>query len=340
MNILAFETSCDETAAAVVRDGREILSSVVLSQIDIHALYGGVVPEIASRRHMETVAALAEEALRQAGLDKNGVDGVAVTHAPGLIGALLVGVGFAKGAAFALGKPLIPVHHIRGHIAANYLHFPDLAPPFTALVVSGGHTLILDAADYTRIRVLGSTVDDAAGEAFDKVARVLGLGYPGGAALDALAARGAPDAYRLPRPHGGDNPYDMSFSGLKTAVLSLLNSARMRGTPVDEAGLAASFTAAVCDMLVSRTARAAGELGYDKVVLAGGVAANSALRRALTAALPDRRLYMPPVALCGDNAAMIGAQAYYEWASGALGDMSLNGYANLPVESCSFYVNP
>ena len=332
MNILAFETSCDETAVAVVRDGRHTLSSVVLSQTDIHALYGGVVPELASRQHMEAVAALTDNALMQAGLGRKDIDAVAVTFAPGLIGALLVGVSFAKGMALALGKPLIPVHHIRGHIAANYLCHPALKPPFIALVVSGGHTLILDVCDYTGISVLGSTRDDAVGEAFDKVARVLGLGYPGGAAMEALAAKGASDTYRLPRPHVDGSPYDMSFSGLKTAALNLINGAKMRSESLDTAGLAASFTKAVCEALVSRTALAVTCSGREQCVLAGGVAANSFLRRALTDAMPECALYMPPLSLCGDNAAMIGAQAYYEWTAGVTAEMSLNGYANFPVD--------
>ena len=330
MNILAFETSCDETAAAVVQDGRHVLSSVVASQTDIHGLYGGVVPELASRRHMETIVALCALALEQARLDKHKIDALAVTHAPGLIGALLVGVGFAKGVAFALGRPLIPVHHIRGHIAACYLAHPSLKPPFAALVASGGHTLIMDVRDYTDMSVLGATRDDAAGEAFDKVARELGLGYPGGAALEALATEGAPDAFPLPRPRVEDNPLDMSFSGLKTAALNILNQARMKDVPPDRAGLAASFTEAVCQTLVSRTVMAIARLGYDACVLAGGVAANARLRISLEEALGERALYIPPASLCGDNAAMIGAQAYYEWLSGAGADMTLNGYANLP----------
>ena len=333
MNILAFETSCDETAAAIVQNGRRSLSGVVLSQTDIHALYGGVVPELASRRHMEAMVVLTDRALAQADLTKQDIDAVAVTHAPGLVGALLVGVGFAKGAAFALGRPLIPVHHIRGHVAACYLSHPELEPPFTALVASGGHTLILDVRTYTKMTVLGSTRDDAAGEAFDKVARVLGLGYPGGAALEALAARGSSDAYALPCPKVDNHPLDMSFSGLKTAVLNILNSAHMKGEEVDKAGLAASFTKAACQTLVSRTVLAADQLGYDVCVLAGGVAANAALRQALQQALGGRRLLVaPPISLCGDNAAMIGAQAYYEWTAGATADMTLNAYANLTVE--------
>lgn len=331
MKILAFETSCDETSAAVVEDGRRALSNIVLSQADMHALYGGVVPEIASRRHMEAMVPLADEALRAAGLARDAVDAVAVTYAPGLIGALLVGVNFAKAAAFALGKPLVPVHHIRGHLAANYLVYPALAPPFLGLVVSGGHTLILDVRGYTDMTVLGSTCDDAAGEAFDKVARVLGLPYPGGAALEELAARGKDDAYKLPRPKAGDTPYDMSFSGLKTAVLSLINQASMKREPLDREGLAASFTRAVSDTLVTRAVSAARSLGYRAVVLAGGVAANRRLRADLAEALAaeGRTLYTPPMSLCGDNAAMVGAQAYYEWLSGARADMSLNGFANL-----------
>lgn len=334
MNILAFETSCDETAVALVQDGRRILSSVVLSQTDVHALYGGVVPEIASRHHMEAVADLTAQALREANLERGDVDAVAVTYAPGLIGALLVGVGFAKGVAFSLRRPLIPVHHIRGHIAANYLSHEALAPPFTALVVSGGHTLILDVRDYTEMRALGSTCDDAAGEAFDKLARVLGLGYPGGAALSHLAAQGEPSAYRLPRPHT-DNPYDMSFSGLKTAALSILNRAQMKGETVDKAGLAASFEVAVCESLVSRTLSAARELGYENVVLAGGVGANRRLRQDLSAALKaqGQALYMPSFSLCGDNAAMIGAQAYYEWLHGTRTSLSLNARACQKIEA-------
>ncbi|MDR2671466.1 MAG: tRNA (adenosine(37)-N6)-threonylcarbamoyltransferase complex transferase subunit TsaD [Oscillospiraceae bacterium] len=330
MNILAFETSCDETAAAVVADGRAVRSSVVLSQADMHALYGGVVPEIASRRHMEAMAPLAEQALREAGLARAEIDAVAVTHAPGLIGALLVGVNFAKGAALALQKPLIPVHHIRGHLAAGYLAYPDLMPPFAALVASGGHTLLLDVRDYTDIVVAGSTCDDAAGETFDKVARALGLPYPGGAALEALAASGRGDAYRLPRPKGGDNPLDMSFSGLKTAVLQVINRAAQKGEPLDRAGLAASFTRTVAEILAGRTVQAAEVLGRSAVVLAGGVAANGTLRAALGAALAavGRTLYVPPPALCGDNAAMIAAQAFYEWRAGRTAGMDLNGYAN------------
>ncbi len=338
MRILAFETSCDETSVAVVRDGRHLESNVVLSQIDIHALYGGVVPEIASRRHMEVISRLTDSALEKASMTRADVDAVAVTYAPGLIGALLVGVGFAKGVAFALRRPLIPVHHIRGHIAANYLCHPALKPPFLSLVVSGGHTLIAETKNYNDICVIGSTCDDAVGEAFDKVARVLGLGYPGGAALSTLAAQGRADAYRLPRPVTAGNPYDMSFSGLKTAALSLLNTAAMKGETVDKANLAASFEDAVCDVLVSRTVSAAQASSLDTVVLSGGVAANARLRNHLTQELEKQGkiLFFPTVELCGDNAAMIAAQAFYEFESGAVAGMSLNGYANLCVSENKF----
>ena len=329
MNILAFETSCDETSVAVVRDGRKLLSNEVLSQTDLHALYGGVVPEIASRSHLEAIAPLTAKALSKV---SDGIDAVAATAAPGLIGALLVGLNFAKGYAMARNLPLVPVHHIRGHVAAAYLAEPDLEPPFLAAVVSGGNTQFFEVLDYTTFRVAGGTRDDAAGEAFDKGARLLGLGYPGGAALDKLAARGRPDAYRLPRPQVEGHPYDMSFSGLKTAALNVINGAGMKGGTVDKAGLAASFTAAVCEALVSRTALAIERLGHSTCVLAGGVAANTILRRELTVALPGRTLYMPPMSLCGDNAAMIGAQAYYEWLSGVSTGMSLNGYADFPVD--------
>ena len=329
MNILAIESSCDETAAAIVRDGRHVLSSVVLSQTDLHALYGGVVPEIASRRHLESITGICGEAVLNASISKGDIDAVAVTNSPGLIGALLVGVGFAKATAFALSVPLIPVHHIRGHIAANYIAFPELDPPFTCLVASGGHTLLLDVAGYTDIRILGSTRDDAAGEAFDKVARVLGLGYPGGALLDALASGGDPLAYPLPRSKFADAPLDMSFSGLKTAVVNLVHNHTQKGEELDRASLAASFTAAVTETLVPRVIRAASEAKRSRIAVAGGVAANSALRASLTAAASEAgvELFIPPLSLCGDNAAMIGSQAYYERLSGAYADMSLNAFA-------------
>ena len=329
MNILAFESSCDETAAAVVRDGRTVLSSVIASSADMHAVYGGVVPEIASRKHVEAIAGLAGEALRQAGLDRSGVDAVAVTYGPGLIGAVLVGVNFAKSVAFALGVPLIPVHHVRGHISANYIAHPDLEPPFLCLCVSGGTTLIVHVKGYTEMDILGGTRDDAAGECFDKTARVLGLGYPGGAPLDRLAQTGDDAAYRFPRAHVDDHPLDMSFSGLKTAVLNLIHNADQKGETLDLPGLAASFSAAVSDSLVPRVMEAVRMTGCRKVAVAGGVAANSRIRRDLEAACAreNARLWLPPLSLCGDNAAMIGCQGFYEYQAGRTAGMDLNAYA-------------
>ena len=329
MNILAFESSCDETAAAVVRDGRTVLSSVIASSADMHAIYGGVVPEIASRKHVEAIAGLAEEALRQAGLSKQEVDAVAVTYAPGLIGAVLVGVNFAKSVALALGVPLIPVHHVRGHIAANYIAHPDLEPPFVCLCVSGGTTLIVAVEDYTRMEILGGTRDDAAGECFDKTARVLGLGYPGGAPLDRLARDGSDTAYVFPRAHVEGHPLDMSFSGLKTAVINLVHNASQKGEELDLPGLAASFSAAVSDSLVPRVMEANRRTGWNKIAVAGGVAANSRIRRDLETACAQAgaRLWLPPLSLCGDNAAMIGCQGYYEYLAGHLAGADLNAYA-------------
>ena len=334
MNILAVESSCDETAVAVVRDGRTVLADAIASQADMHAIYGGVVPEIASRKHIEAIVGLADQALARAGLGKGDIDAVAVTYAPGLIGAVLVGVNFAKGAANALGVPLVPVHHIRGHIAANYIAHPDLEPPFVCLCVSGGNTLIADVADYTRMTVLGSTRDDAAGECFDKVARVLGIGYPGGAPMDRLAQGGDDRRYDLPRSHVADAPLDMSFSGLKTAVLNLVHNAQQKGEALDLPGLAASFAAAVSDTLVPRTMQAARSRGYGKVAVAGGVAANSRIRADLEEACrrSGDKLYLPPLSLCGDNGAMIGAQGYYEYLAGRRAGMDLNAYANRDLE--------
>ena len=329
MNILAFESSCDETAAAVVRDGRTVLSSVIASSADMHAIYGGVVPEIASRKHVEAIAGLAEEALRQSGLSKQEVDAVAVTYAPGLIGAVLVGVNFAKSVALALGVPLIPVHHVRGHIAANYIAHPDLEPPFVCLCVSGGTTLIVAVEDYTRMEILGGTRDDAAGECFDKTARVLGLGYPGGAPLDTLAQVGSDTVYVFPRAHVEGHPLDMSFSGLKTAVINLVHNASQKGEELDLPGLAASFSAAVSDSLVPRVMEANRRTGWNKIAVAGGVAANSRIRRDLETACAQAgaRLWLPPLSLCGDNAAMIGCQGYYEYLAGHLAGADLNAYA-------------
>lgn len=314
MKILAIESSCDETAAAVVEDGRRVLSSVIHSQVDEHRKYGGVVPEIASRRHTENIVAVVQGALDDAGLTVAQVDAVAVTAAPGLIGALLVGVNYAKGLALAAGKPLIAVHHIRGHIAANYLAYPALAPPFLCLVVSGGHSHLVEVRDYTDFVVLGRTRDDAAGEAFDKAARAMGFPYPGGMYIDEAAKRGDPAKYRLPNPRVDGAPYDFSFSGLKTAVINLLHNAQQKGEPVDVDALAAAFQQTVCTSLCSRTELAAAEHGYQTIVAAGGVSANSGLREMLAKLCERRgwRLFVPPLALCGDNAAMIGAQAYYE----------------------------
>lgn len=333
MNILAVESSCDETAVAIVKDGRQILTDCIASQVDLHRLYGGVVPEIASRKHIEAIYGLADQALVQAKLTRNDIDAVAVTYAPGLIGAVLVGVNFAKAAAFSMGKPLIPVHHIRGHIAANYLAYPELEPPFLCLVVSGGHTMIVEVMDYTKMRILGTSLDDAAGECFDKVARVLDMPYPGGAALDRAAQNGDDLRYTLPRSKPGDNPYNMSFSGLKTAALNLIHHAQQVGEELDVPGLCASFSRAVSDTLIPRAIMAMEETGYRKIAVAGGVAANSRIRHDILEAAEQlgAKVYMPPLSLCGDNGAMIGAQAYYEYLSGNIADMSLNAYATKSI---------
>ena len=333
MNILAFESSCDETAAAVVQDGRRILSDAILSQADMHAIYGGVVPEIASRKHVEAIAALADKALADAGLARSDIDAVAVTYGPGLIGALLVAVNFAKSAAYALGKPLIPVHHLRGHIAANYLAFPELEPPFLALCISGGNSMIVDVAGYTDMTILGATRDDAAGECFDKIARVLGLPYPGGKPMQELAQGGDPAKYPLPRAKVAGNDLDMSFSGLKTAAVNLVHNAQQKGEELDRSSLAASVAAAISDELVPRAMEAAKRTGRTTLVAAGGVAANKTIRGDLERACRENgiRLYLPPLSLCGDNGAMIGSQAYYEYLAGNRGDMALNAYANLEI---------
>jgi len=335
MKILAIESSCDETAASVSENGRTILSNVVLSQADMHAVFGGVVPEIASRRHIEGVVGVTEEALRQAGITPDELDAVGVTYAPGLIGALLVGVNFAKAYALARNLPLIPVHHIRGHIAANYIAFPELKPPFLALVVSGGHSLLVDVRDYTDLKILGGSRDDAAGEAFDKAARVLGLPYPGGLSIDRLAQKGNPKAYSLPRAKVEGSPLDFSFSGLKTAVRNAAHNAAQRGETLDAEGLAASFCEAVADILVPRAMEAAKIAGRDTLCVAGGVAANSVLRARLQkeCAKNGLRLFLPPLRLCGDNGAMIACQAYYEYLAGSRAGADLNARATLPVSS-------
>ena len=333
MNILAIESSCDETAAAVVRDGRTVLSNCIASQIEMHTIYGGVVPEIASRKHVEAVTGLAEQAVAQAGLTKVDLDAVAVTYAPGLIGAVLVGVNFAKGAAMALDLPLIPVHHVRGHIAANYITHPELEPPFVCLCVSGGTTLIVDVKSYTDMEVLGGTRDDAAGECFDKVARVLGIGYPGGGPMDRLARGGDDGRYELPRAHVAGHDLDMSFSGLKTASLNLIHNAQQKGEELNLPDFAASFGRAVSESLVPRVMAAARMRGYGRVAVAGGVAANSRIRADLTAACQESgdRLFLPELKYCGDNAAMIGCQGYYEWKAGRTAGLELNAYATRDI---------
>lgn len=332
MLILGIESSCDETALSVARDGREVLSNCVLSQIDMHTIYGGVVPEIASRKHIEAIAGLADQALREANITRRELDAIAVTYAPGLIGALLVGVNFAKAAALALDIPLIPVHHIRGHIAANYIAFPELEPPFVCLSVSGGNTLILDVQDYTHIRVMGSTRDDAAGECFDKIARVLGMPYPGGKALDERSIGGDPHTYPLPRTK--ILGYDMSFSGLKTATLNVIHNAQQRKDPLNVPDLCAGFVSAVVEMLVPRTMEALAETGYKRLAVAGGVAANSHIRAAFQRQCQavGAALYMPPLSLCGDNGAMIACQGYYEYLAGHTAGQELNAVASLSPE--------
>ena len=333
MRILAFESTCDETAVAIVEDGRKILTDQIFSQAQLHAVYGGVVPEIASRCHVESISILAQKAIEAAGISRKQIDAVAVSYAPGLIGAVLVGVNFAKACALALNVPLIPVHHIRGHIAANYLAYPELEPPFLCLAISGGNTMLVDVRGYTDMTIIGCTRDDAAGECFDKTARVLGLPYPGGKPIDQLSQGGDDSRYVFPIAHVDGNPYDMSFSGLKTAVINLVHNAQQKGEELDRAGLAASFTKAVSDSLVPRTMMAAKELGYQKIVVAGGVAANSRIRADFTAAAKENgyELFVPPLKLCGDNGAMIGAQAYYEYLAGARAGSDLNAYATMEI---------
>ena len=338
MIILSVESTCDETAVALVRDGREILTDQIFSQAEKHAISGGVVPEIASRGHVEVVYQLAERALAAAGVTRREVDAVGVSFAPGLIGAVLVGVSFAKSAAAALGVPLIPVHHIRAHMAANYLAYPELAPPYVCLAISGGNTLIVDVRGYTDMRILGATRDDAAGECFDKTARVLGLGYPGGVKVDALARGGDDRKYALPVAHVEGSPYDMSFSGLKTAVINIVHHAQQTGQELDKASLCASFQRAVSDSLVPRAIAAVRERGCGTLVAAGGVAANSRIRADLEATAKEAgiRLYVPPLRLCGDNGAMVGAQAYYEYLAGNVAGSDLNAFASMDLDA----VNP
>lgn len=333
MNILSFESSCDETAVAIVRDGREVVASTVISQIDIHKVYGGVVPEIASRCHIEKISQLTEECIRQSGLSEDEIDGVAVTAAPGLIGALLVGLNFAKGYAYARNLPLIPVHHIRAHVAANYLAYPDLKPPFLAMIVSGGHSHIVLVKNYTEYQILGRTKDDAAGEAFDKGARVLGLPYPGGVHMDKLAKEGNPKAIQFPKVRFKEDPYDFSFSGVKTAIVNYLHNARQKGQEPNLADVAASYSEAVTGILAENFLRCAKGYNQKTLVIAGGVSANSMLREKLLAGKDeDQQLFMPPLSLCGDNGAMVGAQAYYEFKAGKTAGLDLNALSAYSIE--------
>lgn len=334
MKILSIESSCDETAAAVIEDGRKIISSVVATQVEEHKLYGGVVPEIASRRHCEAINGVIRETLERADMTLSDIDALAVTAAPGLIGALLVGVNFAKGLSLATGLPLIPVHHLRSHIAANYLEHQELKPPFLCLVVSGGHSHIVEVKDYTEMKIIGRTRDDAAGEAFDKAARTMGMPYPGGIHLDKAAENGDPLKYKFTRPKISGSEYDFSFSGFKTAVINLIHNAQQRGETIHVSDLSASFRKAIVDNLTDNFIRAAGNLGYKKLVLAGGVSANSLLRKRMTEECEKRgwKCYYPPLSLCGDNGAMVGAQAYYEYLAGHTAGMGLNAAATMSIE--------
>ena len=333
MIVLGFESSCDETAAAVVEDGRIVRSNVIATSVAEQALYGGVVPEIASRRHAESISMVADKALADAGMTMQDIDAVAVTFAPGLIGAVLVGVNFAKGLAYSAGKPLVPVHHLRGHIAANYLTHPDLEPPFLCLVASGGHSHIVEVQGWCSYRVLGRTVDDAAGEAFDKVARTLGLPYPGGPSVSQAARDGDPHAYKLPVPHV-EGKYNVSFSGLKTAVINEVHNAEQRGEAVSVADMAASFQERIAQILAKKLLSAAADTGAKTVCLAGGVAANGRLRQLVNdgAQKLGAKVLLPALKYCGDNAAMIAAQGYYEYRDGNLADLSLNGLPTLPID--------
>ncbi len=334
MKILSIESSCDETAAAVVEDGRRVLSNVVASQVEEHKLYGGVVPEIASRRHCEAINGVVRKALADAGVSLSEVDALAVTYAPGLIGALLVGVNFAKGLSMTAGLPLVPVHHLRSHIASNYISHSELKPPFLCLVVSGGHSHIVEVTDYTSMRVIGKTRDDAAGEAFDKAARTMGMPYPGGIHLDKAAEQGDPLSFKLPNPRVEGSPYDFSFSGLKTAVINLIHNASQKGSTLPVGDLSASFRRAVVESLTEKFIRAADDLGYKTLVLAGGVSANSLLRRRISEECDKRgwRCFYPPVELCGDNGAMVGAQGYYEYLAGNIASTDLNARATMTIE--------
>ena len=332
MKILAIESSCDETAAAVTVE-RQVLSSIVSTQIAEHRIYGGVVPEIASRRHTEAISAVCSDALKAADITYSDIDAVAVTFAPGLIGALLVGVNFAKGLSMALNKPLIPVHHLRSHIAANYITNPELKPPFLCLLVSGGNTVIAEVTDYTKFKILGGTRDDAAGECFDKTARALGLAYPGGVTLDKIATKADSKKYPLPFPKVSSGEFDFSFSGLKTAVMNLVNNSAQKGEEIDVPVVCATVRQRVCDMLIDKTLSAEERYGYKTLAVAGGVSANSELRARMAEECKKRgiTLYFPELKYCGDNAAMVGVQAFYEFKDGNIGDSSLNAAETMPI---------
>ena len=336
--ILAIESSCDETAASVVKNGREVLSNVISTQIALHTLYGGVVPEIASRKHIEKINQVIEAALREAGKELRRMDAIAVTYGPGLVGALLVGVSAAKAISFATGIPLIGVHHIEGHISANYIEHKELEPPYVCLVVSGGHSHLVVVKDYGEYEVIGQTRDDAAGEAFDKVARAIGLGYPGGPKIDKVSKKGNPDAIVFPRAKLADNAYDFSFSGLKSAVLNYLNGCRMKGEEICQADVAASFQKAVVEVLVEHSIHAVKEYGYDRFAIAGGVASNSSLREAMAQACAAEqiRFYYPSPVYCTDNAAMIGVAGYYEYIKGVRSGLDLNAVPNLRLGTKGF----
>ncbi len=334
MKILAIESSCDETAAAVVEDGRKVLSSVIASQVSEHIIYGGVVPEIASRMHAQAITGVVSKAMSDAGVGYADIDAIAVTYAPGLIGALLVGVNFAKGLSYSTGLPLIPVHHLRSHIAANYISHEELKPPFLCLVVSGGHSHIVAVKDYTDFSIIGRTRDDAAGECMDKAARAMGLPYPGGVNLDKISVNGDSSLYKLPHPKVEGSEYDFSFSGLKTAVVNIIHNSKQKGIEVSIPDLGASCIETVADCLVNNTVKAAENYGFDKIVLAGGVSANSRLRKRMTDICNKKgwQLYMPELSLCGDNAAMVGAQAFYEYQSGNIAGLELNAFATMPID--------
>ena len=337
MKILAIESSCDETAAAVVEDGRTVLSNIVASQVEEHKLYGGVVPEIASRRHAEAIVGVVDEAVKAADCTPDDIDAIAVTYAPGMIGALLVGVNFAKGLSLATGKPLIPTHHLRSHIAANYISHKELKPPFLCLVVSGGHSHIVEVLSYTDMRVIGRTRDDAAGEAFDKAARAMGIPYPGGVELDKIAENGDDAAFPMPHPHVDGAEYDFSFSGLKTAVINLIHNKEQKGEEIPVADICASYRKAVVGCLTDNFLKAAEDLGYTTLVTAGGVSANSLLRRELERLCKGKySLYMPDKSLCGDNGAMVGSQSYYEYLDGNIAESDLNAVATLPIDKRGF----